>query len=184
MAFQMFQSSECAATSSTTMRARLVGLRGREIGRGRLGVDGNCRCFYLASHRLAKSGGFARGTPRFGETGSHEELHSMDSEHTSVIALRSSNIWVCGGGGTVGHVESRSSGFQLRASVVAHDASANEPKLARRELGKQPKHLALFASLLRYLLACFVFNSCTVSEEGKPATRGPAVGICPRASQG
>lgn len=123
MSFQMFQPSECAAASGTAMRTRLVGLGWREIGRGRLGIDSNCRSFYSAVHRLARSVGATSESRGLGGGGaeSHEKLHGIDSEHTSVIALRSSNIWVCGRGRSVGHIESRGGGFQLRTSVVAHN---------------------------------------------------------------
>lgn len=51
-----------------------------------------------------------------------KDCTGTDIWHTSVIALRSSNIWV-GGGRRVGHVGGRhGSGLELRSSVVAHSA--------------------------------------------------------------
>lgn len=64
MSFQVLQSSKCAATSGTAMRTRLVGLGGREIGRGRLGVDGDCRSFYLADSQISQVCWDYQGKPR------------------------------------------------------------------------------------------------------------------------
>lgn len=76
---QVLKSGEGSCACSADMRARLVGLWGREVGRGRswscrsrrcwcFGVDGNGRCFY--QRRSSVSYGVSLPSSREGRAGS------------------------------------------------------------------------------------------------------------------